>query len=102
MKENFVPYEIALLAKQKDFNERCFNYYKENGELHEIDLYYPKMMVRTECVAPLYQQLIDWLFEEYNMHISYWCVFAIPDWWDYRITSQECLNSAIIKALNLL
>jgi hypothetical protein len=29
MNNQFVPYEIALLAKQKGFNEPCLGYYAE-------------------------------------------------------------------------
>ena len=70
MKNLFVPYELALKLKEKGFDERCFNYYKENGMLHEVDVYHPKMMVRTECVAPLYQQVVDWFREEHGYHIE--------------------------------
>lgn len=73
MNHLFVPYEIALLAKEKRFNEPCFGQWRQwdgrtpylwlNSE-EESDYY------TVECEAPLYQQLIDWFFEKHEIHIS--------------------------------
>lgn len=63
----FVPYAIALLAKQKGFDEPCHAYYhkKELKLLHNAET---KGFAReTESqVAPTYQQLVDWLREKHN------------------------------------
>jgi hypothetical protein len=87
----FVSYEIALLAKEKGFNEECFGYYNENNK--EVYLWNdneirkertnswfinlegecPKMN-KGGCTAPLYQQLLDWFREKYvidvNIHLN--------------------------------
>ena len=75
MKDLFVPYDIALLAKEKGFKEECFriyaNYYTDNtialiedpdkGEL------YPSYNWVNKIAAPLYQQLVDWFREKHNL-----------------------------------
>ncbi len=83
MKYLFVPYNLALLAKEKGFNEMCFYHYNPNGV--QIDKYCcaNEETDNTVCLleiisykydndwveAPLYQQLIDWL-DSKNIHIS--------------------------------
>lgn len=68
MKKLFVPYEIAVLAKEKGFNEPCFTHYTNEFTkklLHPLERFknynqYPKLVS-----APLYQQLIDWFDDQY-------------------------------------
>lgn len=72
MKHLFVPYEIALLAKEKGFDEPCLAIY-ENKELHTWrvadTLVQQKDLANSDSiVAPLYQQLIDW-FREKNIKL---------------------------------
>lgn len=75
MKELFVPYELALLAKEKGFNEPCINIYYSNGKLASV-LYtnnisnLSKEFNNGECCAPLYQHLVDWFREKYRIFIS--------------------------------
>jgi hypothetical protein len=60
MEKEFIPYELALRMKELGFNEPCFGYYDEGGNLY------------TEMVevlkAPLYQQVFRWFREKYNLH----------------------------------
>lgn len=98
MKHLFVPYDIALIAKEKGFDEFCLTkfepklYTKPNGDqilsaiikttfLNGIPKHYEdggfegyknssKDMFGAKCVAaPLYQQLIDW-FESKDINIT--------------------------------
>ncbi len=81
MKHLFVPYEIALLAKEKGFNEECLAKY-DNYPNHGIDFiweekypetYITKDVLQTsELLAPLYQQLVDW-FREKEIYITIEC-----------------------------
>ena len=90
MKELFVPFDIALRAKELGFNEPCFTYYCTDGYFSETpknsgdDIKYPgdskfdehtndllnedyeeiddeSEDIREVCSETLYQQLIDWL-----------------------------------------
>ena len=67
MKHLFVPYILALLAKEKGFNEDCLMFYYHQ-ELNSDNIFkqYPE-----HCVdAPLYQQLIDWFRGKHNIIIT--------------------------------
>jgi hypothetical protein len=74
MKDQFIPYELALELKEIGFNEPCLGYYYflSNGDkeliLHEhsnssINSHYPK-----EISAILWQQAFDWFRKEHNLH----------------------------------
>lgn len=94
MKKEFVSYNIALELKSLGFNELCFGYFNSKGNLkladcsisiNEIPFYYKnseceiwlsslflnKKVKSKICVAPLWQQVIDWFREEYGLHISF-------------------------------
>lgn len=64
LKDLFVPYEIALLAKEKGLNKVCITRWGETSKkLYEA---WRPMMNSAEdgedfTSAPLYQQLFDWL-----------------------------------------
>ena len=59
MNKEFVPYEQALALKELGFDEPCFGYYDEGGNLY------------TEMVevlkAPLYQQAFRFFREKHNV-----------------------------------
>lgn len=82
MKNLFLPYELALLAKEKGFNVDCFTFYsvkhiENNGRLffdiepddHELTSLNQNRFVNYRISAPLYQQMLEWLREKYNLHI---------------------------------
>jgi len=86
MKHLFVPYELALLAKEKGFDDECLAWYyklKERPELNsfqlfEKDYFLDKSIICTNSsfgngymiTAPLYQQLIDWFLMKHDMWIE--------------------------------
>jgi|31_taG_2_1085359.scaffolds.fasta_scaffold04619_4 hypothetical protein len=59
MKNEFVPYELAIKLKELGFDEPCFGYYDGGGNLY------------TEMVevlkAPLYQQVFRFFREKYGL-----------------------------------
>lgn len=69
MKHLFLPYELALIAKEKGFDEKCLAYYV--NESKEFRLNADKVFSNTSytgtrdflTTAPLYQQIIDFLNE---------------------------------------
>ncbi len=63
MKDLFLPYELALIAKQKGFNEPCFGKYNQDGVFSfQINASFAHNLMDINVIsAPLYQQVIDWL-----------------------------------------
>lgn len=68
----FVSYHVALLAKQKGFNEPCYAFYCDMGlatiwNRQEEDLLYKNSDLSSiSQSAPTYQQIVDWLREKHN------------------------------------
>lgn len=98
MKHLFVPYEIALLAKEKGFDESCLTVYQpnlsaphewtlqsiiasiylhakiESADSHKSNFTGYKNSIGLHyglksCTAPLYQQLIDWFRDTHNIEV---------------------------------
>ncbi len=72
----FVPYAIALLAKQKGFDEPCLAYccsdvlhYDLGNQADEEDLHLNSRLSSISQAAPTYQQLVDWLREKHNTSV---------------------------------
>ena len=68
MEKQFVKYEIALQLKELGFAEECLAYYCHDKSLifdvEKRDSYKYKLW------TPLWQQVIDWLVEKYNIYID--------------------------------
>ena len=76
MKYLFVPYSIALLAKQKGFDEPCCMVYHSKkfvaiasgiSSTFPIPTINNKMLGSKTVAAPLYQQITDWFRENHTM-----------------------------------
>lgn len=131
MKEQFVPYDIALKLKQKGFDEPCFGTYNSFGDfilsnseyplnknsdklyddiwLKHIQKDYPEHTPDMLCTAPLWQQVFDWLREKHNLHVVIYksgntYAFDIGDYsTGYNLVSyHEIKISSIKKALTLI
>lgn len=110
MKNLFIPYELAVIAKEKGFNEPCFTYWYttnwQNPKLHGKDVCfsgytnYPD----SNTIAPLYWQIIEWLKEK-DLLV---CEELTWDWCIYRISNGQNLylnltiDEAIKKAFELI
>jgi hypothetical protein len=79
MKEQFVPYEIAIKLQEKGFDWHCLAVYM-NGEF-QIPRGFGMAIVTTEQVdilkgkailAPLWQQCLEWLEREH--WVDFWAV----------------------------
>lgn len=71
MKHLFVSYELAVLAKEKGFEQECLAHYNKQEELilsghtqYALDKY------NLGIQAPIYQQLIDWFREKHKIKFS--------------------------------
>lgn len=119
MRDQFVTYEIALRLKEKGFAERCLSAYRNSdGEelLMAVGLWESKQDTYDGfCLAPLWQQAIDWLIQEgfisiiniladHNKHESH----GIIPFYHVTLTggrksgigdSSESLNDAMSKAI---
>lgn len=94
MKHLFVPYELAAIAKEKDFDEPCmgywndevFNWMTDYHQNHGGETNSEFEKISHLVAAPIYQQLIDWFKEKYSLHIVIECDFLHGEKvWDYRI-----------------
>jgi len=80
MKEQFVPYELAIKLKEKGFDESCFGLYNiyetygQHGIINISDLLLINVNKgfkgENAIIAPLYQQVIDWFRKKYNIIIE--------------------------------
>ena len=63
MKNEFIPYEQALALKELGFDELCFGWYNQRQTFlwFEQDNFWHDMD-EAECIAPLYQQAINFLY----------------------------------------
>ena len=132
MKEQFVPYEIAIKLKEKGFDEPCFGTYGFNN-IKPKKLYLPED-IREEfneridvsdivngingddVAAPLWQQVIDWLRTEHNIYLwvyKYYDDEVEKDLYRFDMknggfyssfynTSEEARQAAIEHALTLI
>lgn len=119
MKELFLPYELAVIAKEKGFNEKCLAVIYADGQIVQ-QLFEKLQLGRNEepCIAaPLYQQIVDWFREKHNIHfqittddgIEYGMCLNIIDnpeasgYWRYFFKSyNEALKAAITEAFKLI
>lgn len=80
MKHLFVPYAIALTLKEKGFDEPCFgfNYVYFKGDNVELKIepnertnaYFIKADAKECCLAPVYQQVVDWFRDKHSIYIA--------------------------------
>ncbi len=77
MKNLFIPYPLALLAKENGFNKPCLGHYDFIGapvKFFSSDLLSMGGVQQndtTKCCAPLYQQIVDWFRERHEIHLCY-------------------------------
>ena len=72
MKNEFVPYELAVKLKALGFDEPCFGCYDDKAvfglTVMSIKQYYTNSKEDTwNCAAPLYQQAFRFFREKYNL-----------------------------------
>lgn len=81
MKKQFVEYDIAVTLKQKGFKEPCLAFYDTSeNPMKLVNCHYtrdwnnignPTTPINgTSVSAPLYQQVVNWLFEKHKTYVS--------------------------------
>lgn len=120
MKQFFIPYELAVLAKEKGFDLGCLAMYDDKEKAPYMRGSMGNLWHNNDkglLAASLYQQVLDWLRDKHKLHIE---VVRNYDGWRYSIvefstgnkyvtnSSNETenyyteLNTAIEKALTLI
>jgi hypothetical protein len=124
MKEQFVPYEIALKLKELGFDEECLAHYRYNSNMTKPDLiniggitpnksFLDKLKGfenESLVLAPLWQQVIDWFRTNCNRNV----IINTVDWetWFFVVNSvvninrysnyEEAREQAILKVITLI
>lgn len=115
LKHLFVPYELAVKLKEKGFDELCFGGYSVTIKSDEFDMFALNSRLHTlqknsdfgkgVACAPLYQQVVDWFFNEHQILInpvkinSYQLFYEVES---HSITCYETKEKAIEEALKLI
>lgn len=95
MKDQFVPYEIALKLKELGFNKPCFGVWNNPVSEYEVTLVYGGKLHEGyindlesyKVMSPLWQQAFDWFREEHGF-----------DSWIERYRDDESFIFQIPKA----
>ena len=79
MEKLFIPYELAVISKEKGFDEFCFGFYncismntygKHNLRYFKDSNFYSNSTFHpAQVCAPTYQQIVDWFEEKYKIEI---------------------------------
>jgi len=71
MKHLFVPSGIALMAKEKGFDEACLGNYEKHNNEYNFNMQLSPFQVKNNdlILAPFYQQLIDWFRNKHGIVI---------------------------------
>lgn len=73
MKETLISFETAVLAKEKEFNEECLNYYMGSKRLFNSNTLKnnnKKEISKEKYSAPTLSLLQKWLREVHNINIE--------------------------------
>lgn len=98
MKNEFVPYDLALAIWKLGGRIGRFGYYHKDGEeilLLNTNEYFMEG-VKFMCDAPLYQQAFRWFREEYKLsHIWIMDELLCSGEYSYEEAELECLRQLI-------
>jgi hypothetical protein len=86
MKNEFVPYDIALAMKELGFDEPCFGFYNDMDNNTPMGGNYPCDGLNS---APLYQQAFRWFREKYNLYATIVPNDTIPRWMVIQIDNHK-------------
>lgn len=116
MKNLFIPYKLAVMAKEKGFDEPCFACHIGTNDFTISVAYSNSELVGSNyTAAPLYQQIVDWFREKHMIIIGnpsklmggYFMstVSLVDQLPQSKPNSQEyykCFNKALEEAFKLI
>ena len=73
LKKSSVTYDVAFALRQKGFNEPCLGYYMQGHDFCYFsppDYTYKDTTLTKWCIAPLWQQVIDWFMNQHGIYIE--------------------------------
>lgn len=70
MKEEFISFEIAKLAKKKGFDSDSTSMYRIDGSIRTGEMYKQSLCLDKECVAPTQSLLQKWLRDVHFFNIE--------------------------------
>jgi len=101
MKNQFVPYKIAVELEKLNFNEKCFAHYITSEgwkiDCKEGSLYYKTSSSNTKdkysILAPLWQQAFKFLSTKFDINNSTFSIeFDQGDWLVFDFYDDEIQN----------
>jgi len=103
MKHLFAPIEIAALAKELGFKRDCLGYFDSENNLR-LGITYSYRSQHAKYLAPIYQQIIDWLIKEHSLSVE-GAVWVNTTTWMVRdhktgVTIFNCNHDDYYDALN--
>ncbi len=90
MKKLFLNFDVAKLARQKGFDEKCIGYFDSNGNPICADSLFNtnrNSLLMNLVAAPIHKQVTDWLKQKHKITVT---------------ASGNLLEKAIEKALKQL
>lgn len=108
----FIPYNLAVMAKEKGFNEPCLAYWVNETPTNkegQLLVYYKKpydnikittSIIKEYCYAPLYQQIVDWLRNEHSVQIK--VERAVSGHFSYGLHNRNMINYGPYTQPNLV
>lgn len=99
MEEQFVPYELALKLKELGFDEYCIAFYAAGYDPLGNDIVSLAPLTsdatigfkgnKDTLLAPLWQQVIDWLREKHNIEVEAYRTMGIANEKTYGCLGQR-------------
>jgi hypothetical protein len=87
MEKEFLPYDRALKLKQLGFDESCFGFYYDDGELKIKEGNYSRLGYLN---APTFSQAFRWFREEYDLHYLRPTKYSETKWWGIGGNTKVC------------
>lgn len=116
--QQFVTHEMSLMLKELGFNMGCFRVYDDLGFLQlQSEMVEMKLPL---VLAPLWQQVFDWLESKHNLivsilwdnevqkfeylldHKSMAITYFQEEHEEYAETRYECMELAVSKAIEII
>lgn len=106
MEKLFIPYKLAIIAKNKGFDEPCIaQWYNKEKLLMEItplrNSKMPNITDKDAICAPLYQQIVDWFIKEKKLVIypEYSSYNSLP-FYHIKWNNGKCHNEMRVSNIN--